>query len=351
MLRGIAVLLVVFRHHRASGPLGEIGWLGVDLFFVLSGFLVSGLIFDEHRLTHRFDGLRFLIRRGFKIYPSFYAFILVTFILKWALGRQDPWINYLAEVLFFQNYHQGVWVHTWSLAVEEHFYFLLVLAATVIITWLRRPSWRTFVVGCVCVMLITLGLRIHAWLTHPVTIGPSHLRMDSLLAGVLLAGWHRYRPASFVRFFCGHAWSLSAAMVLLLLPATLWEFGSFPMFTVGLTGAYLSGMIAIGLAVANTGRGSVLPRPIRDWLMRPVAWVGGISYTVYLWHILVVLLIERYAHRLGILGDFTELILFVALSLALGFFTSRTVERFGLQLRERYFPARSPMAPRSPTQQ
>ena len=67
VLRGIAVILVILHYHAAGGIIGEYGWLGVDLFFVLSGFLVSGLIFDEYRRTNGFAGVRFLIRRGFKI--------------------------------------------------------------------------------------------------------------------------------------------------------------------------------------------------------------------------------------------------------------------------------------------
>ena len=70
-LRGVAVLLVVFRHIMLEPILSNIGWVGVDLFFVLSGFLVSNLLFQEYKQTKTVKPIRFLIRRGFKIYPLF----------------------------------------------------------------------------------------------------------------------------------------------------------------------------------------------------------------------------------------------------------------------------------------
>ena len=78
LLRGIAILLVLFRHcDIENNILHHFGWLGVDLFFVLSGFLVSGLLFNEYKKIGKVKIGRFLIRRGFKIYPPFYFFVLI----------------------------------------------------------------------------------------------------------------------------------------------------------------------------------------------------------------------------------------------------------------------------------
>src|SRR5689334_9337029 len=80
-LRGIAVILVLFRHHWVGiDALQHIGWVGVDLFFVLSGFLVSGLLFAEEKKYGKVERFRFLVRRGFKIYPLFYLSLVLTFI-------------------------------------------------------------------------------------------------------------------------------------------------------------------------------------------------------------------------------------------------------------------------------
>ncbi|NJM15178.1 MAG: acyltransferase [Bacteroidales bacterium] len=73
-LRFVAVVLVIYRHSDSIGTLNFIGWVGVDLFFVLSGFLVSGLMFKEYKKTGGVKIKRFLMRRAFKIYPPFYVF-------------------------------------------------------------------------------------------------------------------------------------------------------------------------------------------------------------------------------------------------------------------------------------
>jgi len=97
-LRGIAILLVLFRHN----PLGNnifyhFGWLGVDLFFVLSGFLVSGLLFTEYKKRGEVRIKRFLIRRGFKIYPN------IKSVVKFALSGFSSGVDlkYIPRFIFF----------------------------------------------------------------------------------------------------------------------------------------------------------------------------------------------------------------------------------------------------------
>src|ERR1700761_2224153 len=77
-LRGIAILLVLGNHFGYFSVWQRMGWAGVDLFFVLSGFLISGLLFDEWQRFGSIDFRRFYIRRGFKIYPAFYFLLLIT---------------------------------------------------------------------------------------------------------------------------------------------------------------------------------------------------------------------------------------------------------------------------------
>src|SRR5215470_10370022 len=104
-----------------SRPLIYGGWIGVDLFFVLSGFLVSGLLFREHLTHQRIEVGSFLARRGLKIYPGFYVLIAVSVLASVAMHRALSAAGVLSEVFFVQNYRRGLWPHTWSLAVEEHF--------------------------------------------------------------------------------------------------------------------------------------------------------------------------------------------------------------------------------------
>jgi peptidoglycan/LPS O-acetylase OafA/YrhL len=127
ILRCVAVLLVLGRHGLVEGVWKETGWAGVDLFFVLSGFLISGLLFSEYKRNGRIGMRRFFIRRGMKIYPAFYVMLLTTFIVAGAYGVHVPLAPWLREIFFVQNYKHAIWRHTWSLAVEEHFYIMLPL--------------------------------------------------------------------------------------------------------------------------------------------------------------------------------------------------------------------------------
>ncbi len=86
VLRAVAVLLVFSRHSTGALLVSHLGWVGVDLFFVLSGFLVSGLLFREYQQDGQLLPGRFLIRRGFKIYPQFYLLVVVTIFWTWLSG-------------------------------------------------------------------------------------------------------------------------------------------------------------------------------------------------------------------------------------------------------------------------
>src|SRR5579859_7331652 len=112
VLRGVAILLVVCHHLGIPGfRLG--GWIGVDLFFVLSGFLISGLLFREWKTQGTVNLARFYIRRGLKIYPAFYALLAATLVVNAVLPgvpSQPVTIHsVLAEAIFVQNYFPGIW--------------------------------------------------------------------------------------------------------------------------------------------------------------------------------------------------------------------------------------------------
>jgi len=112
VLRGIAVLLVIADHYalviNSKNPMFDTLGRGVDLFFVLSGFLISGLLFSEYKATQKLSLKRFWIRRGFKIYPAFYAFIFVgaAFSLSGAISAK----LFLSEALFLQGYFPHFWI-------------------------------------------------------------------------------------------------------------------------------------------------------------------------------------------------------------------------------------------------
>jgi peptidoglycan/LPS O-acetylase OafA/YrhL len=203
LLRAVAVVMVIVGHCPAPPSEAGVvvvtamaffrryGGLGVDLFFVLSGFLVSGLLFREHLRTGSARVGRFLIRRGFKIYPAFYLFLLITVLLRLRAGDAITRAAVVSESLFVQNYGAHVWSHTWSLAVEEHFYLLLAL----LVLWLQRrsavnPFRRVPLIFLVTTVFVGVA-RVATWKWVPYSTEthrfPTHLEIDSLFFGVLLS--------------------------------------------------------------------------------------------------------------------------------------------------------------------
>jgi peptidoglycan/LPS O-acetylase OafA/YrhL len=211
-LRAIAILLVMFNHvlllYKPQYPsyltiprlgissLQIGGWSGVDLFFVLSGFLVSGLLFDEFRRTNKINPGKFLIRRGFKIYPSFFFFILLTFFIEKVLnlgvnGATFTSLDYLKDLFFLHNYLGGRWIITWSLDVEEAFYFLLTAFFLSLIV-LRKLNLRSMIFTYLVLLIGGATLRLFSNLADPEYsfekhYAYTHFRLDALFFGVLLA--------------------------------------------------------------------------------------------------------------------------------------------------------------------
>lgn len=345
LLRAVAVLLVIGVHVAVppSAPAwlrawNRGGWIGVDLFFVLSGFLVSGLLFREYTQKGTVNVVRFLIRRGFKIYPAFYCFLILTVAAVTVQKALPARQALVAEVLFCQSYFPGMWVHTWTLAVEEHFYVGIALLVAVLV---RRQVETPLRVLPLCLIILAagcLGLRIRnasvpfSCYTH---IYPTHLRVDALGFGVLLSYfWHMHNHPCALLF---RQWRVAVvgAGLALLLPAFLWDIEQTPWLqSFGLTGCYLgSGLLLMSL-VANGFPENVVTRAL--------AKAGEFSYSIYLWHLTVIYWILPRGFRLiGVDDPVATLLFAIAGSLVVGVAAARLVEIPALHLRERLFPAKS----------
>jgi peptidoglycan/LPS O-acetylase OafA/YrhL len=342
-LRGIAVLLVLARHMRMPEGLAAWidvpmralqrgGWAGVDLFFVLSGFLVSGLLFREWSRHGEISPGRFLIRRGFKIYPAFYAMLGVVMIWSVCSDRWPGWGRVFAEALFVQNYWGGIFPHTWSLAVEEHFY----LALPFVLLPLQGRGGRPFAFVPVLFAAVAVGCLlirvVGAWDQLKATregLSLTHLRVDSLLFGVFLQ-WLMHFHGPKVSAFVGRwRWWMFAAAVLLAAPAFVFELTStWYLYTFGFTGLYLAGGIFLLLAVHRPARRGAL------------AWFGFYSYSIYLWHMVVDRIFLPLLLPRGI-DPVIWLAAYAGLSVATGVVAAWVVELPFLRLRDRLFPSRS----------
>lgn len=350
VLRGIAVLLVLGHHRYLWQPWAKVGWAGVQLFFVLSGFLISGLLFREYQRSGSIDLRRFLIRRGLKIYPPFYLFILLSVLYEARSGIRFTLDQLLAEAFFVQSYHRGVWEHTWSLAVEEHFYILLPVTL-----WLlaRRahPARRAFEklpAALVLVMVLTLIARTLTVLSvRPITLAvhlmPTHLNLDGLATGVLVSyAYHFHFPRFTATVDRYRVWLACGATIGLLPCLLLWRDNPW-MVSVGLTVVNFGFAAMLILALTSKGRAPGALRHVSRWLGGGVAYVGMHSYAIYLWHMAVnewaVVKFRLLLNRPPSAG--IDFLCYLAGSIVLGVLLTQLVERPSLWIRDRIWPSRS----------
>jgi peptidoglycan/LPS O-acetylase OafA/YrhL len=346
VVRGIAIILVLIRHvpgEPTSGVLRaifELGWTGVDLFFVLSGYLISLLLYKEMDTSGTIKLSRFWLRRGLKIWPSYLAcfglmvaggaaFEIATGDLHAARNRV---LASLPNLIFIQNYTGYWWPHSWSLAIEEHFYLLLPLT---LIFLLRRSLTRKLpvIIAGVCVVVALLRIAMYAagWHRWQSFYYPTHLRLDALAFGVLLGHLHRYQSKRF--YSIARYWPMLLAAVLFTGIAIRFPLESSKIaVTIGFTVLYLSYGALVLLAAAHPEFGSSF------WPVSMLAWCGVYSYTIYLAHsalsIIPAFSTESVAQNLWLVR-----VLFWALSIAGGVILSHLVERPFLRWRQRLYPS------------
>src|SRR5258708_7906370 len=283
-LRAVAVLLV-FAYHLGTARVRG-GFVGVDVFFVISGYLIGSIILSEID-SGKFSLLSFYERRVRRILPALFVALAVCAVLAYKFflpAELDEFAkSFLAATFSFSNvffYHQAGYfegpaamkplLHTWSLAVEEQFYIFLPLFLLAV----RRYS---LAVRRNIVMAVTIcSFIISAWgaFKNPdATFYLAHTRAWELLLGTLLA-------LDFIPHFSGRSWRnfLSAAgLTMILASAVLYEKTTpFP----GLAAAVPCFGAALIIAAGRDGSsfvGTALS-------LRPVVFIGMISYSLYLWH-------------------------------------------------------------------
>ena len=331
-LRGVAVLLVIFRHASGNNILYKIGWAGVDLFFVLSGFLVASIVFKEYLESKDFNATRFLVRRGFKIYPPFYLFILVTIVLNYietgglyALGQ------IFNEVFFLQSYREGLWQHTWSLAVEEHFYIGLALFAVVCIKAKLIENRKLVAYGLICLLIMSLLMRFQLSFENrdkPFFVFTStHLRLDGILIGVLTS-YLFYFTDSYQLFIKYKYWFLGFAAILIS-PVFFFQGGGYFMNTIGLTTVNLGFSLIVLFSLTCVEMRDHITSSLIKIPLLVISFIGIHSYSIYLWHLMPAKILSHTDHNLQ--HYFAR---FSIIALFLGVIMSYAVEKPFLRLRD-----------------
>jgi peptidoglycan/LPS O-acetylase OafA/YrhL len=300
-LRGIAIAIVV-AYHASGWPKG--GWLGVDLFFVLSGFLITTLLLDEHAATGTIRLRAFYARRARRLLPAL-GVLLLTYLAISAAHGVDALGLVARWGLYTGNVYEAFWPgaaqhlvglnHLWSLAQEEQFY----LAWPVALLAVRRTRNPALVLGLLVLALVAYRdiLVLRGASDARIYFAPD-THLDGLLLGAALA-FHRRRRAFDVSRLHLVAAAWTAFLIVALIPALgITEVAFLPVF---------EGAMVVLVAAAVTG---ALPVP------RPLIWLGGISYSLYLWHF-VVLWAFHWQHQL----------LAVALSVVAAYASTVWIER------------------------
>ncbi|PUB34000.1 peptidoglycan/LPS O-acetylase OafA/YrhL [Pseudomonas sp. GV105] len=322
-LRAVAVLAVVLFHFGVPGVTG--GFVGVDVFFVISGFLITSIIWRE-RQAGRFSFVDFWARRARRILPALFVMMAATLAVGWfllapkdyeELGRSAHYQVIFTSNLLFSRQH-GYFdaasdikplLHTWSLAVEEQFYILFPLLLALLSS--RLKHWR---LALFAVLLVSFGMSVWAVSHQPQkAFYLLHMRAWELLAGAMLAvmpkvEWRASPPL---------AQAVSLASLALIL-AAIFGFDRHTPFPGA--AALLPVLGVVGLIWANGQQATWVGRLLSSRLM---VGLGLISYSWYLWH-WPVFVYANYAAVDGL--SVAELAGLMLLSLVLGYLSWRFVE-------------------------
>jgi peptidoglycan/LPS O-acetylase OafA/YrhL len=329
---------------RTLAPFLAMGPTAVQVFFVLSGFLVSGLLFQEIQNSGTVFPARFLIRRGFKIYPAFWVMLIATVLWNLHRGGSLAPGPILGELFYLQNYDWCLSFHTWSLAVEEHFYFLLA-GIFLFARWRTRPGQKVSLPWlpdlCLAVAVICLLSRAVLWYTvYPTSTNyflfthADYVVIDSLFFGVFVSFyWHTIWDEGARNKIIRWAAPFAILGLVLLLP--MWE-------TMGAEWFYICRFIMLNVGACLLLLSSLaLDRCPCRRLIRPIARLGQYSYSVYLWHLLVgYAVFPRLAIKFtGGAGWLLNVILYFATAWIIGIVLALVIEVPVIRCRDRWFPS------------
>jgi len=354
-LRGVAIILVLIRHSSINHFLVNIGWIGVDLFFVLSGFLVSGLLFKEYKRFGKLNVKRFLIRRGFKIYPLFYITALPYILLK-ILDGNFSFTQLLGDLTFLQNYVSNwgyLYSAGWSLAVEEHFY--LGIAAILYLgqktslfknATLEKDVWFDNVVRIILLILTSVlcfRLMSNYYLFNNAKLfSLTHLRIDSLLAGVLLSYFYYFKFEKLKEYYLNfHKPLLILSFLCLLWTPFINPVPSFFVKTIGFSLLYLSFSILLLSFVLDKRVNQKLDSIFTNFGANFISKIGFSSYSIYTIHTLINILILKIQVKYELFyNPYLYFLLTSSISIFSGLILTNYVEKYFLNLRNKYYPSR-----------
>lgn len=313
-LRAVAVFAVLALH--ASVPWARGGYLGVDVFFVLSGFLITRLLLEQG-----IDLKRFYLRRAMRLYPALLLMLAAYFIIAPRVFPEyvkDPLGDVLIAGLYLQDYVRSLGGRVmllgqvWSLAVEEHFYLLWPIALAALLRYYTRTKAAWIMVAAFVALLLWRVL----WLAHGQTWTQVYVRFDTHATGLALGCALALYGADRLPRWAGYA-----GVALLAIAATQYPWRGPDSLVQGITLAE----IGSALLIAGIQRPGLLASVLSfGWL----SYLGRLSYGIYLWHYPIFVYLrerEQYGYTM-IVGSL--------LTVALAALSYHTVEAFVRNLKQ-----------------
>mgnify|MGYP001288854230 CR=1 FL=1 len=301
-LRAVAILLVIFSHltEGEGGGVLLFAGLGVKIFFVLSGFLITDLLLRELETTRAIDLMNFYRRRAARLLPIFFLYLPIAVAVQLLRHRGVPWVAVLASILYVVNYYQAftgaetnIVSHFWSLAVQEQFYALWPLALLAVaqhkLNLKQVLIIAIFAIWCWRWLLIGLDIGGHDYLYRALDTRADDLLTGGLFAALVRSSDWRAKLAALI----GSPYTLPSVLTVLAVSNALGG-GTFVQFGV----VSIIQPAAIGIVVlwviAASSQGGVLYAVLNQPLM---VHIGRVSYSMYIFHGMVGYTTVRLAHE------------------------------------------------------
>jgi peptidoglycan/LPS O-acetylase OafA/YrhL len=350
LLRALAIIVVVIYHaalfgFKLPGRVDRFGWIGVDLFFVLSGYLIGGQLLAPLARDQRMNLGRFFGRRVLRIMPAYFVVLAIYFLLpswrEYSEMSQPLW-KFLLSVQNIGLHGGTAFSHAWSLAVEDQFY----LALPFLLLFLYRRPRMAIIVPC---LLVVGGIALRAFLAaqNPSVDGgvsfrgfqawiyyPTWTRLDPLVFGVALAAIEKFRPEWWQRLMNTAVWLWFPGLALIVYGLWLGE-GDYLTVTACI---WQFPLIALGMATLLIC--AVSPRLFLRWFAIPgAAFIASIAYSAYLIQKLAIRFVEQFCNSHNITLTSLPALLAVEITVyGAAFLLFVLIERPFLQQRKRLAP-------------
>jgi len=350
-LRGIAVLLVLFYHNFEYLQITYFGWIGVDLFFVLSGFLITRILISTKGAEHYFKN--FYLRRALRIFPLYYLSIAIFLVVEHSLSlptgmtfsnHLDLYLTYLQNLLFFQSKDRSpghsILNHFWSLSVEEHFYILWPL----IVSYLTKKQLIKVSVFIIIASKLLSLILLRQGMSWIAVYTFSFVRFEPLAMGSLLAilvadkvklverytKWIFGFSLSAILIFIGYHIAINQNLSVLKPESSLLLSKSFILSLVAL---FFSSVLVYALA---DNRFEKLLSSSR------LIFFGKYSYGIYVFHYPIYYLTIYWFHRYDAVSSFNwpiEILISIVcscLAFGIAYITYNYYEKYFLNLKNKF---------------